>query len=123
MFPRWARWLKSSDLPSKTSKVFTDEKGFYSASGLIPGTYSVKAIGALFSSRMTRACWSARGRAVIVNVTLNTLFDAMQLAPRELPMMTMTGNGCCVRSLIVRYCGFSTIRKVSRKLKGMGITT
>src|SRR5437868_4515668 len=33
---------------SRTLKVFTDENGFYSATGLLPGTYTVKAYSPSF---------------------------------------------------------------------------
>ena len=36
-------------------RVFTDENGFYSASGLLPGVYSVKAYSTIVSSRAARA--------------------------------------------------------------------
>ena len=36
-------------------KVFTDENGFYSASGLLPGVYSVKAYSTVVPARVARA--------------------------------------------------------------------
>ena len=42
-----------------TLKVFTDENGFYSASGLLPGVYSVKAYSPSFLPALARACGAA----------------------------------------------------------------
>ena len=66
-------------------KVFTDAKGFYSASGLIPGTYSVKVSAPSFLPALREHVGLHAGASMVVNITLNTLFDAMQLAPGRTP--------------------------------------
>jgi hypothetical protein len=66
-------------------KVFTDDRGFYSASGLIPGTYSVKVSAPSFLPAFREHVGLHAGASMIVDVTLNTLFDAMQLAPARTP--------------------------------------
>ena len=61
-------------------RAFTDARGFYSIRDLVPGTYSLK-ISAPFFLPATRSRVGLRnGSAVVVNVTLGTLIDAMQSA-------------------------------------------
>jgi Carboxypeptidase regulatory-like domain len=62
-------------------KVFTDAKGFYSAQGLLPGVYSLKVSAPYFLPALRSSVNLRRGSDVIVNVTLGTLFDAIQSAP------------------------------------------
>ena len=65
----------------QTFKVFTDENGFYSASGILPGVYNLKVSAPSFLPALRERVGLRPGSAVIVNVTLATLFDAIQLAP------------------------------------------
>ena len=62
-------------------KVFTDEHGFYSLNALIPGTYSIKVSAPSFLPALRERIGLRPGSALTVNVTLNTLFEAMQLGP------------------------------------------
>ena len=62
-------------------KVFTDENGFYFASGVIPGTYSLKVSAPSFLPALRERVALRAGASVVVNVTLNTLFEAIQLGP------------------------------------------
>ena len=66
-------------------KVFTDEHGFYSISSLIPGTYSVKVTAPSFLPALRERIGLRAGATLTVNVTLNTLFEAMQLGPLRGP--------------------------------------
>jgi len=68
---------------ARTLKVFTDEHGFYSAAGLIPGLYSVKVSAPSFLPALRERVGLHPGSSVIVNVTLSTLFEAIQLTPRR----------------------------------------
>jgi hypothetical protein len=65
----------------KTLKVFTDENGFYSASGLVPGTYSVKVSAPSFLPTLRESVGISAGARLILNLKLNTIFDAVQFAP------------------------------------------
>ena len=60
-------------------KVFTDERGFYNIADLIPGTYSIKVTAPSFLPALRDKIGLRAGSVIIVNVTLNTLFEAMQL--------------------------------------------
>jgi carboxypeptidase family protein len=62
-------------------RVFTDERGFYSIHDLIPGTYTLKVTAPSFLPAMRDQIGLHAGSAMVVNVTLNTLFEAMQLGP------------------------------------------
>jgi hypothetical protein len=61
-----------------TLKVFTDDRGFYSAGDLKPGTYSIKVSAASFLPSLREKVDLRAGANAVVNVTLNTLFEAIQ---------------------------------------------
>jgi carboxypeptidase family protein len=60
-------------------KIFTDENGFYSASGLLPGIYSVKAYSPSFLPALRERVGLRPGSSVMVNLKLSGLFEAIQL--------------------------------------------
>jgi len=62
-------------------KVFTDERGFYSAAGLIPGVYSIRVSAPSFLPALRERVGLRAGSNALVNITLNTLFEAVQLGP------------------------------------------
>src|SRR5215471_17887990 len=62
-------------------KIFTDENGFYSATDVIPGTYSLKVSAPSFLPALRERIALRAVASVVVNVTLNTLFEAIQLGP------------------------------------------
>jgi hypothetical protein len=62
-------------------KVFTDERGFYSIGDLLPGTYSLKVTAPSFLPALRERIGLHAGSAMVVNVTLNTLFQSMELGP------------------------------------------
>jgi hypothetical protein len=66
---------------TEAQKVFTDERGFYTAAGLIPGIYSVKVSAPSFLPSLREKLGLHSGSALIVNVTLNTLFEALEMVP------------------------------------------
>src|SRR5881275_1157996 len=65
-----------------TFRVFTDEKGFCRASGLIPGTYTVKVSAPSFLPTLREKISLKAGAGVLLNLTLSTIFDAIQFAPK-----------------------------------------
>jgi len=69
----------------RTLKVSTDENGFYSAGGLLPGVYSIKVSAPSFLPALRERVGLRAGGSVLVNVTLNTLFEAIQMAPLRGP--------------------------------------
>lgn len=66
--------------------VFTDEKGFYQAAELAPGVYTVKVSAPSFLPSLREKVRLTAGAEVIVNLTLATLFEALQLAPERAPL-------------------------------------
>ena len=64
-------------------KVFTDENGFFAAKGLKPGSYSVKVSAPAFLPTLREKVGLRAGANVLLNLTLSTLFDAVQFAPRR----------------------------------------
>jgi Carboxypeptidase regulatory-like domain len=69
----------------RSLKVFTDEKGFYSAGGLVPGLYDVRVNAPSFLPYLRERVGLHAGAAAVVNVTLNTLFETLQLIPARVP--------------------------------------
>jgi hypothetical protein len=70
---------------STSLKVFTDEKGFYSVAGLIPGIYNLKVSAPSFLPALRERVGLRPGASMVINVTLNTIFEAFQLAPAHGP--------------------------------------
>jgi len=66
-------------------KVFTDERGFYSAEGLLPGVYDLKVSAPAFLPALREHVGLHAGGNTVVNVTLKTLFDAIQITPAHTP--------------------------------------
>jgi Carboxypeptidase regulatory-like domain len=67
-------------------KVFTDDRGFYSVASLLPGTYSVKVSAPSFLPSLREKIGVRAGAKLMVNVTLTTLFEAIQLVPLRGPV-------------------------------------
>ena len=61
--------------------VFTDVAGFYSATDLLPGLYSIKVSAPSFLPASVEKVGLHPGTTVRVNVTLNTLLNAIQVGP------------------------------------------
>ena len=66
-------------------KVFTDENGFYSAAGLLPGFYNLKVSAPAFLPAFREHVGLHAGGTAIVNITLSTIFDAIQIVPTRTP--------------------------------------
>src|SRR5579863_7791599 len=66
-------------------RVFTNEYGFYSAAGLLPGIYDLKVSAPAFLPAMREHVGLLAGGNTLVNVTLNTLFEAIQVTPARGP--------------------------------------
>ena len=66
---------------AQTLTVFTDVAGFYSATDLVPGFYSVKVSAPSFLPAMVEKVGLKAGTSVRVNVTLSTLLNAMRVGP------------------------------------------
>lgn len=72
--------LTASASPLQT---YTDIKGHFSIAGLLPGTYAIKVSAPSFLPSLREKVSVSSGASLVVNVTLNTLFEAIQLIPRR----------------------------------------
>ena len=71
---------------NRTFTVFTDGAGYYAATGLLPGLYTLKVTAPSFLPALREKVGLLPGAKINVNVTLNTLLGVMQLGPiRALP--------------------------------------
>ena len=68
---------------SQVFRVVTDDKGLFSAVGLVPGVYSVKASAPAFLPTLREKISLKAGASVLLNLTLSTVFDALQFTPRR----------------------------------------
>jgi len=64
-------------------RIFTDENGFFSASGLVPGYYTLKVSAPSFLPTLRDKINVRAGASVLLNLTLSTLFDSVQFTPRH----------------------------------------
>ncbi len=67
-------------------KVFTDDRGYYSVASLLPGTYSVKVSEPSFLPSLREKIDLRAGAKLVVNITMTTLFEAIQLVPTRTPV-------------------------------------
>jgi len=71
---------------NRSLTVFTDAAGFYTATGLLPGFYTLKVTAPSFLPALREKVGLHPGARLNVNVTLSTLLGVMQLGPvRPLP--------------------------------------
>src|SRR5256885_2172483 len=59
----------------------TDDRGQYHVTGLLPGMYRIKVSALSFLPSLREGVSVKSGSSLVVNLTLNTIFEAMQLAP------------------------------------------
>src|SRR5215469_5818442 len=83
--PQMGAMVEVLGAAARDLKVFTDERGFYNVSDLIPGNYTIKVTAPSFLPALREKIGLHAGSAMTVNVTLNTLFEAMQIAPLRGP--------------------------------------
>ncbi len=66
---------------ARSLTVFTDGAGFYSATDLLPGFYSIKVSVPSFLPALREKIGLHPGTSVHLNITLNTLLNAMRVGP------------------------------------------
>jgi hypothetical protein len=72
--------LLRNDL-SIVASVYTDNKGQFLIASVVPGSYSLKAMGAYFLPSLREKIRVRK--TTVVNLTLNTLYEAMQWLPAK----------------------------------------
>ena len=68
---------------SVVAEVFTDEHGRYRLEGVLPGVYEMKASGAMFLPTLRENLQVLTGTRLVVNLTLNTLYEAFRWLPAK----------------------------------------
>ncbi len=79
--PQMGAVVEIAGSAARTLTVFTDGAGFYSATGLLPGLYSIKVWAPSFLPALQEKIGLQPGTSVHVNITLNTLLNAMRVGP------------------------------------------
>ena len=62
-------------------KAVTDDRGQYKISDIVPGIYQIKVSALSFLPSLREGVTVKSGTNLVINLTLNTIFEAMQLAP------------------------------------------
>jgi hypothetical protein len=84
--PQMGAVVEILGVADKTLTVFSDGAGYFTATGLVPGLYSLKVTAPSFLPTLREKIGLRSGGNVNINVTLSTLLDVMQLGPiRNLP--------------------------------------
>src|SRR5262249_17766148 len=63
------------------AKAVTDDHGQYEFADIVPGIYQIKVSALSFLPSLREGVTVKSGTNLVVNLTLNTIFEAMQLAP------------------------------------------
>jgi hypothetical protein len=79
--PQMGAVVEIAGSAARTLTVFTDGAGFYSASDLLPGLYSVKVSVPSFLPALREKVGLQPGTSIRLNITLNTLLNAMRVGP------------------------------------------
>ena len=80
--PQMGAVVQIAGAASRNLTVFTDGTGFFSATGLLPGIYSVKISAPSFLPAMLEKVGLRPGDDIHLRVTLNTLLNAVNIEPR-----------------------------------------
>jgi len=64
-------------------RAFTDTKGYFTLPSLAPGKYTVKVTAPSFLPSVTQNLALQSGARLVMNITLNTLFEAVTLLPER----------------------------------------
>ena len=69
------------DAAGQSLVVYTDAKGFFTLSGLLPGSYDVRVSAPSFLPALREDVALSAGASKVLNITLNTLFEAVRMLP------------------------------------------
>jgi hypothetical protein len=79
--PQMGAVVEIASTTAKLLTVFTDSDGFYSASGLLPGSYSIKAYVPSFLPTLREKIGLHAGTHLIIDLTLHNLLESVRVAP------------------------------------------
>jgi hypothetical protein len=68
---------------AQAQTALTDTKGGFTIAGLLPGLYTIKVTAPSFLPTIRESVHLQSGASLLLNLTLNTLFEAIQLVPRH----------------------------------------
>jgi len=83
--PQMAATVQILGSADQVLTVFTDGSGHYSASGLLPGLYTLRVTAPSFLPALRERIGLRPGVTLNVNITLNTLLNVMRLGPVRTP--------------------------------------
>ncbi len=66
---------------SMAATTYTDSRGYYSVRGLLPGSYTVRVTAPSYLPTIQEKIGLQSGANLMLNLTLRTLFQAMQMTP------------------------------------------
>ncbi len=69
------------DAAGQSLVVYTDAKGFFTLSRLLPGSYDVRVSAPSFLPVLREDVALSAGASKVLNITLNTLFEAVRMLP------------------------------------------
>ncbi len=81
--PQMGAVVQIAGAASRNVTVFTDSTGFFSATGLLPGIYSVEITAPSFLPAILEKVGLRPGVDIRLKVTLNTLLNAVDVQPRR----------------------------------------
>jgi hypothetical protein len=81
--PQMGAVVQIAGAASRNLTVFTDGTGFFSATGLLPGIYSVRISAPSFLPAILEKVGLRPGSDIHLKVTLNTLLNAVDIQPRR----------------------------------------
>ena len=79
--PQMGAVVEIAGSAARTLTVFTDSAGFYFASDLLPGLYSIKVSAPSFLPTLREKVGLQPGISLHLNITLGTLLNAMRVGP------------------------------------------
>jgi hypothetical protein len=79
--PQMGALVEIDGSAARTLTVFTDGAGFYSATDLLPGLYSIKVSAPSFLPSLREKVGLQPGSSLHLNITLNTLLNAIRMGP------------------------------------------
>jgi hypothetical protein len=83
--------------------VVTDAKGSFSVAGLLPGIYTVRVTATSFLPTIRERVRVQPGANLLMNLTMNTLFEAIQMVPHH---RNSAEAGRCARWPTVPFCAW-----------------
>jgi hypothetical protein len=79
--PQMGALVEIDGSAARTLTVFTDGAGFYSATDLLPGLYSIKVSAPSYLPSLREKVGLQPGSSLHLNITLNTLLNAIRVGP------------------------------------------